>query len=105
MFDYIPDHNISPELRPITSVGMFAGLVLNVLLGITITISIVTIIIGGIQYVTSAGDPKAVAVARTTIMYSVIAMVLAIGALTIKTIILRILGVTTGEISNVVPTF
>lgn len=50
----------------------------NVLLFLIGAISVIMIIIGGIRYTTSNGDPGAVKSAKDTILYSVIGIVVAI---------------------------
>lgn len=103
MFDYLPEISYSPETKQIESIGDLAGVVINVFFGIALASSVIALVYGGIQYVTSSGDPKAVGVARATIFYSIIAMVLSIGAITFKNIILNILGVTDPNFINATP--
>lgn len=49
--------------------------ILNVIIGISSFIAVVFIIIGGIQYMTSAGDGGKVKKARETILYAVIGLI------------------------------
>ncbi|WP_330272279.1 pilin [Lentzea sp. NBC_00516] len=52
--------------------------VINVLLFIIGAIAVVMIVIGGLRYVTSNGDSKAVAAAKETVIYSVIGLTIAL---------------------------
>lgn len=61
----------------------FAGLlerVINILLFVVGAVAVLAIIIGGIRYVVSGGDPKAAAGAKDTILYAVIGLVVAFAA-------------------------
>lgn len=105
MFDYLPEIYNSPETKQIETIGDLAGMVINVLFGVVLAVSVITLVYGGIQYATSSGDPKAAGTARSTIFFSVIAMVLAVGALTFRNVILNILGVTDPNFINAKPNF
>lgn len=54
--------------------------IMMVVLGALGSISILMIVIGGIRFVTSNGDPSAVSSAKKTVLYSVIGLVVAIMA-------------------------
>lgn len=54
--------------------------IVNILLFVIGTISVIMIIVGGIRYVVSGGDSNAVTGAKNTILYSVIGLVVAIMA-------------------------
>lgn len=49
--------------------------VVEILLYVTGTVSVIMIIVGGIRYVTSAGDSNGVAGAKNTIIYAVVGLV------------------------------
>jgi len=55
----------------------------NTLIIVIGAVSVLMIIIGGLRYVLSAGDPKATAGAKDTILYAVIGVVVAIMAFAI----------------------
>ncbi len=57
--------------------------VINILLYLIGIIAVISIIIGGIRYVTSNGDPSGIKGAKDTIMYAVIGLVVAIMAFAI----------------------
>ena len=52
--------------------------IINVILGVISFVAVVFIIIGGVQYMTSQGDPGKIAKAKNAIMYSVIGLVVAL---------------------------
>jgi hypothetical protein len=51
-------------------------LILNLVWGIGATLSVMFIVIGGIKYVLSNGDPGQVSSAKNTILYAVIGLVI-----------------------------
>lgn len=70
----------------------YIGTVINVVLGLVGIIAVVVIIIGGISFITSQGDPGKVTKARNTILYGVIGVVVALLAFTIVTFVLKSIG-------------
>lgn len=58
-------------------------IVLNVVFAVLGAISVVMVIIGGIKYAASQGDPQAIAKAKGTIIYAVVGLVVAILAVAI----------------------
>ena len=61
---------------------IFAG-VANALIFLVGAVSVIMIIIGGLQYVMSNGDPKRTETAKNTILYSVIGIIVAIASFAI----------------------
>lgn len=66
----------------------FIKTVVNTLLYIIAAVSVITIIIAGIRYTTSHGDAKGVQVAKDTLLYSVVGLVVAISAYAIVNFVL-----------------
>ena len=64
----------------LTSVNSLFSSISSILLFLIGAISIVMIIIGGLRYVLSAGDSKATAAAKDTILYAVVGLVIALSA-------------------------
>ncbi len=62
--------------------------IINIALGVIGFIAVVMIIIGGIQYTTSAGDASKVTKAKDTIMYGIIGLVIALLAYAIVNFVL-----------------
>lgn len=84
------------------SFGDIFGLGINILIGAVIAVSVITTAYSGIKYTMSQGDPKAVDSARKSLTYSVVALVLALGAITIKAVVGNTIGLTG---INVTPNF
>ncbi|MDB5186545.1 MAG: rane protein of unknown function [Candidatus Saccharibacteria bacterium] len=61
----------------------------SILLFVIGAISVIMIIVGGIRYVTSAGDSSKIKAAKDTIMYSVVGLVVALLAYAIVNFVLR----------------
>ncbi|MBR3256094.1 hypothetical protein IKG10_00240 [Candidatus Saccharibacteria bacterium] len=57
--------------------------ILNVIIGVLGIIAVIVIILGGIQYMTSAGDPGKVKKAKDTILYGIIGLVICVLAFAI----------------------
>ena len=95
----------TPEDRPLYGVGEFLGIALNVLLGTALAASMIFIIMSGIKIITSKGDPKAKAESKQAVTFSVVALILAIGAFTVKTILFNVMGGNFGDLSNATPNF
>ncbi len=94
MLDYIPwDLDVIPSGRFDGFSDIFA-VVLNLLIGVGIAVTLIGIILAGISYITARGDFKAIDKAKHNLTYAIIGLVLVLGSFTIKTILLRSLGVT-----------
>lgn len=105
-WEYLENWNLlTPEKRPLITVGDFLGLGLNILLGTAIAISMIALVMSGIKFITARGDPKAKAGAQQALTYSVIAFILAIGAYTIKTVLFNVIGGDYGDLWNPTPNF
>ena len=70
--------------------GQIVGIVTNLLLGLAGSIAVIFIIVGGIQYATSAGDDGRVQSAKNTITNAVIGLVITVLAFAIVNFILGI---------------
>jgi hypothetical protein len=55
-------------------------LIFNIVIGIIAAISVLFVMIGGLRYVFSDGDPQEAATARKTIIYAVVGLLIAITA-------------------------
>lgn len=72
--------------------GSFAELiqsVIQILLFVIGAVSVIMIIIGGIEYVTSAGDPAKTKKAKDTVLYSIVGLVVALLAYAIVYFVLQ----------------
>lgn len=61
--------------------------VLSIVFGIAGAISVLVIMIGAFQYITSSGDPQSIKRAKDTILYAVIGLVVCATAFTIVTFV------------------
>lgn len=71
-----------------TTVPVAIQRTINILLYITGIISIIVVIVGGLRYVLSGGDPKNTAAAKDTILYAVIGLVVSLLAYAIVNFVL-----------------
>ena len=62
--------------------------IINVIIGVIGFIAVIVIILGGVQYTTSAGDSNKVKKAKDTIMYGIIGLVVALLAYSIVNFVL-----------------
>ena len=85
---------LAPDVLRIKSAGDFFGIAINVAMGTGIVVSVVFIVLAGIRFSTSHGNPKAVDQARKALTYAIIALALTLGSVAFKYIVLNsILGV------------
>lgn len=78
--------DINEEFQPadtFQSVGDVGTLALGIIFSLGAIFTLIFIVIGGIKFITSGGDPAKVASARSSITYAVIGMVLLILAFVI----------------------
>ena len=62
--------------------------IINVVIGVVGFVAVVVIILGGVQYTTSAGDPGKVKKAKDTILYGIVGLVVALLAYAIVNFVL-----------------
>lgn len=85
----IPIFDEDPVKDVFTNVGHILFLVLNLVWMLSVALTVIFLILGGIHYIVSGGDQKAVASARKRIMGAVIGFVIAICAWTVRFIIVN----------------
>ncbi|MCB9823513.1 hypothetical protein H6802_00955 [Candidatus Nomurabacteria bacterium] len=86
------------------SIGDVLGLILNVMIGVGISLSIIFIGFSGIRVITSLADPKKYATAMKSFYYSLLGLLLTFAVLLIRIILLNIVGIG-GDLQNATPTF
>lgn len=74
---------------------------INVVLGAGIALTIIFLILGGIQYITSKGDQKAAQQARDWLTNAIVGFIVVIGAFTIKTVVGTMIGGNNLEINQI----
>ena len=72
-----------------TDVTNTVGTALNVVFGIVAIIAVVMIVIRGVSYATSQGDPGKVKKGKDTIMYGIIGMIIALLAFAIVNFVFK----------------
>ncbi len=77
----------------IKTVEDLAGIVINIALGIGIALSLIATILSGIKYMSSRGDVKAAMGAKQALTYSIVALLVTVGAFAIMGVIINVLGV------------
>lgn len=74
------DTDICKSAPDSNAFATFIKTIVDTMLYVLGAVSVVTIIIAGIRYTTSHGDPKAVEVAKNTLLYAVIGLIVAVMA-------------------------
>lgn len=65
---------------------------INIILWVVGVAAVIVIVVAGLKYVTSSGNPSAVSSAKTTILYAVIGLVVAITAYAIVNFVFKSFG-------------
>lgn len=86
------EKELIPEGR-FTHVWDFLAAIVQLLLGLAAIVALGALIVGGYQYTTSSGVPDKAEMAKSTITYAIIGLVLSVGAFLIVQFILSSLGV------------
>ncbi len=89
----------------IREIGALLGIALNVMLGVVVSVSSIGTLLSGIKYMMSRGDLKALASARQALTYSVVALVLGLGAFAVKAVVLNSLGISAPDLIDETPSF
>ena len=93
--------NATNPLSRFTSLADVFGVAMNVIMGVAVSLSVIFLGLGGIKYITAAGDAKAAEEARSWLTNAVIGLVITLGALAVKTIVLgSILNADTNALNN-----
>ena len=104
MFNYVVKNGVPDP--GYNSVGEFLGVGLNVLMGVGVSLSVIFIGLAGLRYLSSGGNPDSVDQAKKALTYSIVALVISVGAVAIKYILINsILGVTHEDLVNATPVF
>jgi hypothetical protein len=81
-------NSYSTNLPSVNSSGSELTTVLNIAIGIIATISVLFVVIGGLRYVISDGDPQKAKRAKDTIIYAVVGLLISISAEAIVALVL-----------------
>ncbi len=77
----------TPQIQGIADVWLIVAAIIDMLLRIAALAAIGFVVFGGIQYITSQGEPDKTARARSTIINSLIGLVIAVTATAIVTFV------------------
>ena len=61
---------------------------LNIVIGVVAALSVLFLVVGGLRYVVSDGDPQDAAKARSTIIYAIVGLIICILAESVVTFVL-----------------
>lgn len=85
-----------------TTIGGILSAAINIVFYVAVGICLIYLIIGGIKYATSGGDPKAAAAAKDTVTHALIGAVIVIAFRSILALIFSLMGITA---NNFIPGF
>ena len=78
----------------------YINMAINLVLGLGAAISIIFLMLGGIQYMTSKGDAKAAETARKWLTNAVIGTIITIGTFALRSMIFGMLGMEGAALNN-----
>lgn len=84
--------------------GKFFGALIGLLLTVATLYTLIQLIQGGIQWISSSGDKTAVEAARNRITHALIGLIIVVGAWSIFLVVLQFLGLSSGGFNLVLPT-
>ncbi len=80
-------HPVFADSGDVTKVESFIKSITSILVTIATVVAVTFIVIGGIGYITSTGNPERLDRSKQTIFFSVIGLAIAIGALVLTNIV------------------
>ncbi|MFA6981457.1 MAG: hypothetical protein WC243_00290 [Patescibacteria group bacterium] len=89
---YAQGNITGPNIPALTTLEGIFGLITNIVLWIGVALTVIFLIVGGIQYITSRGDQKAAETARKSLTNAVIGFIIVIGAFSIRALVLNLIG-------------
>ena len=92
----LPASSVSANFDETNLIGQLVGAILPIVLGIAGFLTVIFVIISGIQFVTSSGNPEAAAAARSRLIFALVGFVIIILAFAITQIVDRIFLGTSG---------
>lgn len=100
----IPIDVVNPvNALAITNISDIFGLIINIVIGVAVGLTIIFLVMCGIQYITAKGDSKAADAARTACTNAIIGFIIAVAGVTIKVAIANTLNVDTSSLNSIVP--
>lgn len=87
-YEFLPTNSTgSPAFTGINDVWLIVAAVIDILLRIAAIIAIFVVIYGGIEFITSGGEPEKAASARSTVINALIGLVISVTAATLITFV------------------
>jgi hypothetical protein len=87
-YEFLPTNaDGGPSFQSLTDIYLIIAAVIDILLRIGAIIAIVMVIYGGIEFITSSGNPDKASSARSTITNAIIGLAIAVSAATVVTYI------------------
>jgi len=78
----------------INSVANFVAIIANLFVVVAVGVSLISLTLSFIKFVTSTGDPKAVEKAKSGVLWGILGLLISLLAFTIKDILVRSVGIT-----------
>lgn len=78
----------------ISSVANFVVIIANLFIIIAVGVSLISLALSFIKFITSIGDPKAVEKAQSGVLWGILGLIISLMAFTIKNILVRSAGIT-----------
>lgn len=86
------------------SVGSISGMIVNIVIGVGFSISLVAIALSAVMHVLSGGDPDKTKRAWNAFLYGAIGAAFSLGIVALKNIVIRAFGIDDPNIINGPPT-
>lgn len=87
LFSQIVDPNSVNVPKPTTEASQVQSL-LQIVFGILGAIAVIVVVVAGLNYVVSSGDPQKTAKAKNTILYALVGLAISVLSFTIVTFVL-----------------
>jgi len=85
-------HQCVPQFTNINDTWLVVAAIIEILLRVAAIIAVVMVIVGGVTFTTSQGNPEEAAKARKTLLYAVVGLFVAISAAVVVTFIAKSVG-------------
>jgi len=82
----------TPVVNNINDIWLIVAAIIEMLLRIAGIVAVFMVIYGGVEFITSQGNPEKAAKARNTLMYSLIGLLIAVSAAVLVTFVATSLG-------------
>lgn len=94
----IPGGDVGNSFKTVGSVLVAA---INVVFWVALAVDLIFLILGGMKYATSGGDPKAAGQAKDSVTSAIIGAVIIVGFRVVLALVFSVLGGNTPDIANI----